>query len=131
MKKNKLNLLDRMVEIIVDRRNLLFLFYSIVIVFCVFSLRWVQVENDITYYLSEDSKTRQGITVLNKEFTTFGVANVMISNISYTHARKIADEIMSVDGVSLVMFDNTKDYYKNTSALLRLHLITKKTTKLL
>lgn len=117
MKKNKLNLLDRMVEIIVDRRNLLFLFYSIVIVFCVFSLRWVQVENDITYYLSEDSKTRQGITVLNKEFTTFGMANVMISNISYTHARKIADEIMSVDGVSLVMFDNTKDYYKNTSAL--------------
>ncbi len=46
-------------------------------------MRWVNVENDIIYYLSEDSKTRQGITVMNEEFTTLGMADIMISNISY------------------------------------------------
>lgn len=106
-----------MSRIIVDRRNLLFLFYALVIVFCLFSFKWVNVENDITHYLSEDSKTRQGITVLEEEFITLGMANVMISNISYTHARDMADDIENIDGVSSVMFDNTKDYYKNTSAL--------------
>lgn len=117
MKRDNLHFLDRIVRIIVDRRNFLFLTYGLLIVFCLFSFRWVKVENDIIYYLAEDSKTRQSITVLNEEFTTFGMANIMISNISYTHARDIADNINSVEGVSTVMFENTDDYYKNTSAL--------------
>lgn len=118
MKKNKLQLLEHMSRIIVDRRNLLFLFYAIAIIFCFFSMRWVNVENDITYYLSEDSKTLKGIKVLDKEFVTFGMANIMISNISYAHAEEMAAAIKDIDGVNSVMFDNTKDYYKNTSALL-------------
>lgn len=110
-------LLDRIVRIIVDRRNLLFLIYGLLIVFCLFSFRWVKVENDIIYYLDEDSKTRQSISVLNEEFTTFGTANIMISNISYTHAKEIAVKIENIKGVSTLMFENTDDYYKNTSAL--------------
>ncbi len=80
-------------------------------------MRWVHVENDIVYYLSEDSKTRQGITIMNEEFTTFGMADIMISNISYGHAREIADRVGDVHGVASVMFDNTEDYYKKSSAL--------------
>lgn len=109
--------MDRIVRIIVDRRNLLFLIYGLLIVFCFFSFKWVKVENDIIYYLDEDSKTRQSITVLNEEFTTFGTANIMISNISYTHAKEIAVKIENIKGVSTLMFENTDDYYKNTSAL--------------
>ncbi|HHY12547.1 MAG TPA: MMPL family transporter, partial [Firmicutes bacterium] len=115
--KNRVRLLERIAKVIVDRRNLLFLLYVIAIIFSMFSMHWVRVENDIVYYLSEDSKTRQGITVMNEEFTTFGMADIMIANISYEHAREIADKIGDVHGVASVMFDNTEDYYKNSSAL--------------
>jgi len=118
MKKDGLKPMEHIARIIVDRRNLFLLFYIIAIVFCLFSMKWVKVEEDIVYYLSEDSKTRQGITIMNEEFTTFGTANIMVSNISYIRAGELAEEIGKISGVSSVMFENTADHYKNTSALM-------------
>ncbi|HBK85493.1 MAG TPA: RND transporter, partial [Firmicutes bacterium] len=110
-------MLARIARVIVDRRNLLFLFYVIAVAFSAFSMQWVDVENDITCYLDEDSKTRQGITVMNEEFTTFAMADVMISNISYNHAKEVADKIAELPAVASVMFENTDAFYKNSSAL--------------
>ncbi len=106
-----------MAEAIVSRRNLLFLFYIIAIIFCFFSMRWVRVENDIVHYLAKDSKTRRGISVMEEEFTTFAMADIMISNISYGHAERIASDIAAIDGVAQVMFENTEDHYRGSSAL--------------
>ncbi len=116
--KSKGTPLERIAKIIVDRRNLLFLLYLLAIVFSVFSMRWVRVENDIVNYLAEDSKTRQGIRVMDEEFTTFGMADIMISNISCDHAKEVADKIQDVHGVASVMFENTEDHYRGSSALL-------------
>lgn len=115
MKKNPL--LEKFAKVIVDRRNLLFLFYIIMVVFSLFSMGWVNVEEDIVSYLAKDSKTRQGLTIMEEEFTTFGMANVMVSNISYIHGHEIADLLEEVEGVESVMFDNTEDHYNNSSAL--------------
>ncbi len=112
-----MRLLARIARVIVDRRNLLFLFYVIAVAFSAFSMQWVDVENDITFYLDEDSKTRQGITIMNEEFTTFAMADVMISNISYNHAKELADKIAELPAVASVMFENTDAFYKNSSAL--------------
>lgn len=117
MKSNKGNLLKSIARFIVDKRSLIFLFYIIAIIFSVFSISWVKIENDIIHYLSEDSKTRQGITIMNEEFTTFGMADIMISNISYPHAKEVSEKIENVDGVATIMFEDTEDYYKNTAAL--------------
>lgn len=110
-------MLERISRVIVDRRNLLFLFYIIAIIFSLFSMGWVDVENDIVHYLADDSKTRRGLTVMSEEFTTFGTADIMISNITYGHAREVADQIAEVDGVAQVVFENTEDHYRNASAL--------------
>lgn len=117
MKKNRLKLLERTARVIVDRRNLIFLFYIILIVLSLFSMGWVNVEEDITNYLSEDSMTRQGITTMEEEFITFGMAKVMVSNISYSHAQDLAQEINEIHGVDSVMFENTDDHYRDISAL--------------
>ena len=60
---------------IVDKRNLFFLLYAIALIFCVFSMNWVQVENDVTTYLPETTETRQGLIAMNENFTTFATAN--------------------------------------------------------
>lgn len=108
--------LKNIARIIVDKRNLLFLIYALAIVLSLFSMNWVYVENDIINYLPKDSSTRQGILIMEEEFTTFAMADIMISNISYTYAEKIAKDIGRVEGVASVIFENTEDHYKEASA---------------
>ena len=109
--------IDSIVKFIVDRRNMIFLFYIIAVIFSLFSMGWVDVEEDIVNYLAEDSMTRQGIRIMEEEFTTYGMANVMVSNISYAHALSIAQDMKEIDGVDSVMFENSDDHYKDASAL--------------
>lgn len=110
--------MKKLAAFIVDKRNLFFLLYAIALVFCLFSRNWVEVENDITTYLPDDTETRQGLTVMNDNFVTYGSARVMIANITPGNAQTLADEIADIEGVSRVTFDNTEDHYRGASALL-------------
>ena len=109
--------MEKLAAFIVDKRNLIFLLYVFALIFSIVAMSWVNVENDITTYLGEDTETRQGLTVMNDNFTTFGTARVMISNITYAKAEALVDQIEAVDGVDSVEFDGTTDHYKDASAL--------------
>ena len=69
------------------------------------------------YYLPEDTETRQGLTVMNDNFVTYGTARVMVSNVTYETAENICSDLESIDGVTSVDFDDTTDHYKSASAL--------------
>lgn len=120
MEKEKSNngFIQRLATFIVDKRNLFFLLYGFAIVFSLFSMNWVQVENDVTKYLPEETETRQGIVAMNDNFTTFGSARIMVSNITYETAEKIVDIITEIEGVDMVTFDDSEEHYKNASALI-------------
>lgn len=107
----------KLATFIVDKRNLFFLLYVFALVFCLFSMNWVEVENDVTTYLPEDTETRQGIDAMNANFTTFGSARVMVNNITYETAEQIRDMLEAVEGVDMVTFDDTADHYRDTAAL--------------
>lgn len=111
------SLFYKIARIIVDKRYLFFLLYVFALVFSMFSMKWVKVENDITTYLPEDTETRQGIEVMNDNFTTFGSARVMVSNITYETAETIRDTLENIEGVQVVSFDDTKDHYRDSTAL--------------
>lgn len=115
--KKSANFMEKLAAFIVDKRNLFFLLYVFAIIFCLFSMNWTKVENDITTYLSEDSETRQALEIMNDNFATFGTARVMVNNITYEKAESIAEEIRGIDGVDMVDFNDSTDYYKNTNAL--------------
>lgn len=116
-KKPKTGGLEKIATFIVDRRNLFFLLYALALIFSIVASGWVKVENDITTYLPADTETRQGLTVMNDNFTTFGTARVMVSNVTYDTATDLASTIEDVDGVYSVEFDDTADHYKQASAL--------------
>lgn len=111
------NTMTRIASFIVQKRNVFFLLYAFVLVFCVFSTSWVEVENDVTTYLPEDTETRQGIDAMNSNFTTFGTARVMVSNITYDTALDLCDRLSQIDGVEMVTFDDTEDHFRKASAL--------------
>lgn len=115
--KEKPSFMYKIAEFIVDRRNLFFLIFIMAGIFSIFSSGWVKVENDITTYLPESTQTRRGVEVMNREFTTYGTAEIMVSNISYQKAEELAGEIEQIDGVSKVDFENSEEHFKNASAL--------------
>lgn len=108
---------EKLATFIVDKRNLFFLLYIFAFIFCIFSMNWVAVENDVTTYLPEDTETRQGIVAMNENFLTCGTASVMVSNITYETAQDIRGKIEEIEGVDMVTFDDSEDHYKDASAL--------------
>ena len=109
--------MEKIATFIVDKRNLFFLLYAFALIFSIVATGWVKVENDITTYLPEDTETRQGLTVMNDNFVTYGTARVMVSNVTYETAENICSDLESIDGVTSVDFDDTADHYNSASAL--------------
>ena len=113
----KPTLMTKIATLIVDKRNLFFLFTIIMLVFSAFSRSWVNVENQLTTYLPDDSETKQALDVMGDQFTTYGTAEVMVENVTYDEARRLYDLVTAVKGVQSVSFDETTDHYNAASAL--------------
>lgn len=109
--------MEKLASFIVDKRNLFFLLYIFALIFSAIATGWVKVENDITTYLPDTTETRQGLSVMNDNFVTYGTANVMVSNITYDTALDIQSRLEDIEGVTTVEFDDTDEHYTNASAL--------------
>ena len=86
--------------------------------YCGMSISKVKVNEDITAFLPEDTETRQGLTVMEDEFITYGTADIMVSNITYETAEKLAEHIGNMEHVTTVTLDDSSSHYVNSSALL-------------
>ena len=107
---------------IVDKRKAILLLFLFAAAYCVYGATLTKVNQDITKYLPEESETRIGLTTMEEEFTTFGMASVMIANVTYEQALQVVDIVEAVPGVSSVVLDNSKDYYNGTNALLTVNV---------
>ncbi len=101
---------------IVDKRNLFFLLFGLLIFFSAISRNWVGVENSMAYYLPGTTETRQGLDLMEEEFITYGTCNVMVANVSYGQAQDICSRLEESPGVFSVDFDDTEGHYTNGSA---------------
>ncbi len=109
--------MTKVATFVVDRRNLFFLLFGIAIIFSVISMNWVSVENAMSAYLPDTTETRQGLDRMEEQFLTYGTAKVMVTNIPYSEAEKIADKLEALDTVAMLTFDKTAEHYNNFSAL--------------
>ena len=112
---------ERLAAFIVDKRSLFFIIYLFVLAFCVVSMNWTVVENDVTVYLSEDSETRQGVEAMNANFAAIGTGRIMVKNVTPETARALADRIAAIDGIAAVTFDETEAHYKDAAALIEIN----------
>ncbi len=103
---------------IVRYRFFIILIFLAAAVYCGLSLSRVKVNSDLTAFLSPETETRQGLTIMEREFTTYEAENIMVSNVTYERAKALADEIAEIDGVGGVGFDDTDAHYTHASALL-------------
>ncbi len=101
---------------IVDKRNLFFLLFGLLIIFSVISRNWVGVENSMAHYLPGTTETRQGLDLMEEEFITYGTCSVMVANVSYGQAEEICGRLEQLPGIFSVEFDDTEEHYTNGSA---------------
>lgn len=111
------NIMIKISTFIVDKRNIIYALFAIFILYCLISIPKVKVNNDITTYLDESTETRISVDIMNEEFTTYGTAKVMVSNITYENAESLQKKIEHIDNVKTVDFENTEEYYTDSAAL--------------
>ncbi len=116
--KKKQSPIEKVAAIIVDKRKAFYLFYIIAAIFCAIATGWTQVNNDLTSYLPDTTETRMGLTLMDEEFVTFGSGSIMLDNVTFDTAERVAAELEEIDGVTSVVVENDEDSYKNGSALL-------------
>lgn len=116
--KRENNIMMSIASFIVDKRVIIYIFFAIAIVYSIMSVSKVNVINDITSYLPSNTETRQGLDIMEEEFTTYGTADVMVTNITYENGEHIADMIKKIDNIKDVEFKNDEQHYKNSAALL-------------
>ncbi len=103
---------------IVEKRTVFFFLYLAAMIFSLFSMSWVQVENDVTVYLDENTEIRQGLGAMTENFTVYSTAQVMLKNVTYETAQAVSQQIAGINGVTAVMFPNDAQHYKDACALI-------------
>ena len=126
-RKTSENFMMRLARFIVNKRKAFIALFALACVYSAISIPKVGVVNDLTEYLPESTETRQGLDIMNEEFTTFGTAKILVSNITYDKALALSKELEEIKGISAVSFydeeddtyDSAKigDYYQNATAL--------------
>ena len=114
--KNNNQAMLKICGFIVDKRNLFFLLFGLLIIFSAISRNWVGVENSMAHYLPGTTETRQGLDLMEEEFITYGTCSVMVANVSYGQAEEICGRLEQLPGIFSVEFDDTEEHYTNGSA---------------
>ena len=109
--------MHRLATFIVDRRKLIMIIFAVAAVLSIFTSGLVNVNSDLYSFLPEDTETRQALTVMDGEFTTYSTAKVMVEDISYSDALLLYHDIEAVDGIKSVSFDDSSLHYTKGCAM--------------
>ncbi len=116
--KEKGNLMKGLATAIVKYRFFIMAIFLAAAIFCVMSISKVKVNEDITAFLPDDTETRQGLTIMEDEFITYGMADIMVSNITYEKAQQLADHMAENEHVTGVTLDDSKAHFVDSAALM-------------
>lgn len=105
--------------LIVDKRKGFYLIFILLILYSVVSMNRVKVNNDLTSYLPDTTETRQGLDLMDEQFITYGTARIMVCNVTYEEAEALSERVREMDGVSMLDFENTEEYYHDMEALFK------------
>ncbi len=116
--RNKADVMQWIASAIVRYRYVIFALFAAAAVYCVLSVGRVKINSDLTSFLPPTAETRRGLTVMEEEFVTYASANVMISNITYSRAEALAQQVKEIEHVTDVTFNDTPSHFVHSAALL-------------
>lgn len=128
--------MDKIAEFIIKRRNKIGILFIILIIISIMLIPMVRINYDLSEYVPDDEKAKQGLNIVKQEFGMQSFARVMLNDVTLVQVKEIKDEILKVDGVDMVIWlddsvdinrpqefiseELLNDYYKDGSALLEI-----------
>ncbi len=96
--------MKKIIDFIVDKRKYIYFIFLVLTVLCAIAIPFVKVNYDTTKYLPSDSKTMQGMTILEDEFSSQGNITLMATDISLTNGYELKKQILKIENVSSVFW---------------------------
>lgn len=128
--------MEKIARFIVKRRNQIGFMFLVLIVISVLLIPMVRINYDLSEYVPDTEKAKQGLNIVKEEFGMQSFARVMLNDVTLVQAKEIKDEIANIDGVDMVVWlddsvdinrpldfiseDLLNDYYKDGSAILEI-----------
>jgi len=109
-------IMKKLADFIVDKRRLILILFVLLVFYSVWGMGQIEVEYDIAAYLPEETDTRRAISIMDAEFEDIGASTLIIENITFEEADGLYEEIKDIPGVKSFSFENTEDYYRESSA---------------
>lgn len=112
--------MKKVAQFIVKYRVLVLIVFVLLGAYAVYGMTQTKIEYSIESYLPQETDTKQALDIMEKEFTTYGTATMMLRNIDYADAAALHDQIAGLPGVKEFNFENTTDYYRQSCALFKI-----------
>ncbi|MBN1777320.1 MAG: MMPL family transporter [Clostridiales bacterium] len=95
---------------IVKGHKLILILFTLLAVAGAVLMFQVNVNSDMTQYLPKSSPAKQGIAILNEEFSPASTFTLMFEGLADDRKQAAKEEIQGVDGVLTVAYDDTERY---------------------
>ena len=115
-KNHSRGFMHRLSETIVDKRAIIFIAVILACLLSVYTITLTEVENDLTAFLPDGSDSKEAVDVMNQEFTIYGMAQVMVANVTLDEAYDILEKMQDIKGVAIIEFAEDKAHYSNAAA---------------
>lgn len=105
--------MERIARFIISHKRFILIFYLIAVCLSIIGIRFLNVEYDMSSYLSKDMNSIQGRDILEKQFDIKGTAELMIADKKPYEVLEIKKKIKELPGVqSVVWLDDAEDIKK-------------------
>ena len=92
--------------------------FALLSVIAAVAIPFTKVLYDVSGFLPDESTSAKGLAVLKEEFDDKGNAYAVVKDITAEDAKKLADRLKKVKGVSATIFDPATTYREDTSSAL-------------
>ena len=117
--------MKKLASFLVDKRYVVLILILILAVISAMLIPQVEVNNDMTKYLAEDSPMRQGLNIMEDEFPDSDSEQsirVMFTGLSEEEKADVLSELEVIENVDSVDYDSTEDYNKDNYTLFVLNM---------
>lgn len=106
-------------DFIVNKRHTILILFIILSIISVIMSKKVNINYDIAEYLPNTSETRIGMDIMEREFKEIKSSslNLMFEDLEEGEKTKIYDELIQINGVGSVDYENTENYNKENYTL--------------
>ena len=111
--KNKKSFLIKLGDFIANYRYFSLIIFLGLFLFGLVNINNVKINDSIVSYLPNNTETKQGLDIMEKEFGSLNTIKLMISNISLEDANNLTKELAKLENVESVVFDGKESSYKN------------------